>query len=272
MTIVLTGLFFSAVSLFMKHPILAYAGVVNTATLVDDAEIVLQRMRLDIQAAIPNSIRVKIDPVNTNRVALEFLNNVESIPYVATGTGALSFTTPGSTTFMTLGLFNVAPSNTTCAANNCRLIVGNAADGGVYSSSPVVISPSTTTVTFDTVGGPPATQARLTLNNPVLFANPSPAQILYVSDTPVSYVCDVGAQTLNRYWGYAMTSVQGTDPSVSPLSAAMTAPLANNVTACTFSYKPATSTTFGMVNLMITFMFKSQKLTLMRQITVSNPL
>jgi MSHA biogenesis protein MshO len=272
MTIVLTGLFFSTVSIFMKYPLLAYAGVVNTATLVDNAEIVLQSMRLDIQGAVPNSIRVKIDSGNPNRVALEFLNTVESIPYVATGTGALSFSTPGSSSFMTLGLFNTAPSNTTCAANNCRLIVDNATDGGVYSTSPVVITPSSTTVTFGTVGGPPATQAELTLNNPVLFANPSPAQLLYVSDTPVSYVCDVGAQTLNRYWGYAITSVQGTDPTISPLSSATTAPLANNVTACTFSYTPATSTAFGIVNLVMSFMVQSQKITLMRQITVSNPL
>lgn len=284
MTIVLTGLFFSAVSIFMKYPLLAYAGVVKTATLVDNAEIALQRMRLDIQGAIPNSIRVKTDPGNPNRKVLEFLNNVESIPYVATGTGALSFTTPGSSSFMTLGLFNTAPSNTTCAANSCRLIVDNTGTYGANTDSPtaglnvystvatgggaVTITPTTTTVAFGTSGS----QAQLTLNNPVLFANVSPAQLLYVSDTPVSYVCDTAAQTLNRYWGYAITSVQGTDPTVSPLSTATMAPLANNVTGCTFSYIPATSTTFGIVNLTLTFLFKSQQITLMRQITVSNPL
>ncbi len=274
MTIMLTAFVFATVSIFMKYPILAYANVVNRGSLVDDAELAFGRMTIDLQNAVPNSVRVKTDPGNAQRIAVEFLNAVEGIPYVPTGTGAAPIPPNSSAnSFMTLGLFQKATSNATCvpspgAAGTCRLIVGNTTDRGVYSTSPVVITPVGNRVTFGVSGN----QAQLTLDSAVLFANASPNKMLYVSDMPVTYICDASAKTLKRYWGYSMVSTQPTDPTVSPLSTASSAPLSTQLTSCTFSTLAATGSTYGILHVRFSFTNASETITLMRQIAVSNPL
>ncbi len=286
-TITLSGFLLAVVSLFMTYPILAYSDVRHRADLLDSAEMAFERMRADLQRALPNSIRVKQDPNNANRIALEFMNVVESIRYRATSPNPfLDFTGSGSTQFDTIGLFNTAPTNATCVANDCRLVVYNAGVYGVDTDHPsdglnaystattvagaVTITPPNTSVSFSTNGN----ESQLTLNSAVLFANISPAQRLYVVDTPVSYVCDLsnGQKRLTRYWDYAITAVQATDPSQDIFANARTAPLANHVSSCAFSYTPGTASVYGMVNLTLSFTRGGETITLMREITVENDL
>ncbi len=291
---------FAVVSVFITLPINAYSDVSRRADLVDSADLALRRMARDIQRAVPNSIRIKEEPGN-NRVALEMLNTVEGVRYRRTRPGSpLKFNKPVSE-FDIVGQFNFALNNTTCAADKCRLIVYNtgANQGGaiptdnptpglnVYSiavvpncSAPsgrcfpppgsVTITPASVDVALSNVG----IAGKVNLSAPVQFALKSLNQRLYVSDTPVTYVCNYGSglEEITRYWDYTINQVQPVESLFSPLSSAQSAPLAKKVTACNFDYSPGTSQRNGIVTLTITVSEGDEKVTLMRQIGVSNAL
>jgi len=283
------------VSVFITRPILAYTSLTRRATLVDSADLILGRMVRDIQQAVPNSLRVKTDASNSNRHAIEFLNVVEGMRYRAAGPGNYLNFNQTNTQFDTIGFFKFALSNSTCAANSCRVVVYNtgANTGGaipsdnpspgqnVYSLStaPVctncvpppgsrTITPVGTTVTL--ANG--ATEGTITLSSGVQFAFASPAQRLQIVDTPVTYICDTssGVQTMTRYANYTINATQPTDPAVSPLSTATSALLGVNMTGCVFNYLPGTSTQNGIISLQITLSSGGESVTLMRQVEVDN--
>jgi hypothetical protein len=134
----------------------------------------------------------------------------------------------------------------------------------------VTITPAGTTVSFSTVGS----ESQMTLSNPVLFANISPHQRVYIADTPVTYICDYseGQKRLTRYWNYTIAPIQPTDPSASPLSGAQSAPLAKNINHCDFAYKMGTDSRNGVVNIALSFTKNAETSTVMEQIEVNNPL
>jgi hypothetical protein len=200
-----------------------------------------------------------------------------------------------------MGQLQTAPTNSTCALNNCRLIINNTGNYGANTNSPtaglnvystsqtaggaVTITPPSTTVTLGTytVGTSPnctqPTSSKFTLSSGVLFANASTDQDVYISDTPVTYLCDSSAHTLTRYWGYTINETQPTDPTISPLSTAQSAVLANNISSCSLNgssgvfYSNSSTNVNGVVSLILNFQTSdSQTTTLMQQIQVKNPL
>ena len=283
------------VSAFITRPILSYTNLTARATLVDGADLALGRMVRDIQGAVPNSIRVKTDPSNSKRIAIELLNTVEGMRYRAAGSGNYLSFTQSNTQFDTIGIFKFALTNSTCAAKNCRVVVYNtgATTGGstpsdnpapgqnVYSlaAAPActncvpppgtyTITPVGTTVTL--ANG--STEGSITLSSGVQFAFASPEQRLQIVDTPVTYLCDssTGVQNITRYANYTISQTQPTDPTVSPLNGATSAELAANVTGCNFNYSPGTSTQNGIISLVITMAVNGNSITVMRQVEVDN--
>lgn len=291
-TMTLTGLFFAVVSIFMRAPINSYANVVNLSALLDSTESALQGLANDLRNAVPNSVRTKTDGIN-NRVAIEFMQTVEVIRYRAQDTGALNFTTAVSS-FDTVGLLQTAPSNSTCAAGACRLIINNGGPStysgntdspinglNVYSTNTtgggaVTISPVGLSITFGTGTPQTSPESNINLSASVLFASASARQKLYISDTPVTYICDLNTGMLRRYWGYTIQSTQPINPSVSPLNSASSALVATNVSSCSFGYTPATNTFNGAVNMVLTFTLNSSIATnttkLMQQVAIQNSL
>jgi MSHA biogenesis protein MshO len=281
--------------IFIARPITAYTSVTRRAELVDSADMALRRMARDIQNAVPNSLRVKIDPGNPQRIAIEMLNIVEGMRYRKTPAGPfLDFTAP-VTQFNVIGQFQFALNNTTCAANACRLVVYNtgantggtipsdnpAAGANVYSTVPapacagclpppgsVTISPVATTVTLSN----PSAEGQINTSAGIQFALPSFRQRIDIVDTPITYICNTaaGQQQITRYWGYTINSVQPTDPSASPLNAAQSAQLTKNVSACSFSYAPGTAQRNGIMTMSLTLSKGGENINLMRQVSVSN--
>lgn len=303
--IAITAVLASTVAVFITRPITEYTDVTRRAELIDAADLTLRRMARDIQNAVPNSVRVKTDPSNPNRVAIEFLNVVEGMRYRAGPTGSagsppfLDFT-QSINQFDVIGQFQFATANATCAANACRVVVYNTGantGGAVPSDNPapganvyslltapscsggggclptpgsVTITPAATTVTLTN----PALEGKVTLGSNVQFALPSPSQRLYIVDTPVSYVCDysAGQQKITRFWNYTISAVQPTDPAASPLNAGNSAQLTKDVSLCNFNYSPGTPQRNGMVLLTITLNNPNggESVTLLRQLSVQN--
>ena len=102
------------------------------------------------------------------------------------------------------------------------------------------------------------------------FRLSSPRQRMYVVDTPVSFICDPGAGTLTRYWGYAIAAAQPEDPAVAPLSAGNSARVANDITSCDIDYTTSTATHSGLITIDLTAGRDGEQVRLLQQIHVSN--
>ncbi len=282
------------VAVFISRPIISYKNVTARGELVDAADMVLRRMARDIQQAVPNSIRVKTDPNNAQRIALEFLNIVEGMRYRGALPGSYLNFTGTVTQFNVIGQFQYATTNATCMAGNCRVVVYNTGEndgGSIPTDNPtaganvwstvvaptcmggcipapgsVTISPVGTIVTLSN----PSSQGLVTFSSGVQFALASPEQRVQIVDTPVTYICDVSTNQITRYWNYTINSTQPTNPANAPLSSASNAQLTKDVSVCTFMYTPGTSTRNGVITMTITLTNTGGTVTLMRQVSVDN--
>jgi MSHA biogenesis protein MshO len=113
-----------------------------------------------------------------------------------------------------------------------------------------IITPSATIVTLSNG----ATADHVNMNPGMKFGLASPRQRVYVVDTPISYVCNLTAGTLTRYWGYTITPTQPVNATIAPLNSANSALIAKNVSACTFDYSAGTAQRTGVlgVDLIVT--------------------
>lgn len=282
LTMTLMTILFSVVAIFMSAPIRSYTDTVRRIALTDAAESALQRMRRDIQRAVPNSIRVKSSGAIQ---ALEMVNVVEGKRYRAQGpaNSALDFNT-ADTDFDVWGNFQYA----SLTNSSYRIIIYNtgAINGGSFDS-PVAGQNIYTTATApaSSVVPPPGTHVitppgrAITLTNPTAtsghvniggggwqFAFTSPGQRLYLSDGPVSYLCDPTAGTLTRYSGYTISDVQPTSFSGGTSSALVT----NSVAGCTFTYVQGAPNRNDLAILRITLTQSGESITLIHQVSVSN--
>jgi len=294
----LSGIVLAVLGNLIAQPIIAYVRVATRAQLVEAADQALRRLARDIQSSVPNSLRKS---TNGSVISLEMLNIVEGMRYrVLPSPGgtqpALSFTTAGTSTFDTVQPFQYALSNATCQSNACRLVIYNTGattngstdnpspGANVYSTSAgpacatpgttscfpppgsYTITPTSTTVTLS--NGGTGGEGQVVLSSPIQFAIPSPKQRLYVSDTPVMYICSPSASggTLTRYWGYPITQVQQT----SAPTGSSNSQLAQFVTACSMTYQAGTTARNGNIIMSLTLSNAGETITLMRQVEVSN--
>jgi MSHA biogenesis protein MshO len=284
-TIMLTGIIFSITSVFIAYPIKAYSSIANRSAIVDSAEMSLRRMERDIRNAVPNSIRVKTSGSVTS---IEMLNAVEAVRYRADGPGNTSTIldfSAADTDFDILSNFQVA---TLGSGGNYRLVVyniGATGTGGsdapsagmnVYATSSAsgpypaagtqVITPAATSVTLSNVGA----IGHITLGTAFQFAFPSPQKRIYVVSGPTSYLCDTSSQTITRYSGYTINSVQPINPSASPLNTSASSLLTQHVTGCSFVYQEGSSTRNGVITISLTITFNGEQVKLLQQVSVSN--
>ena len=253
MVIVISSILAGMLAGFVSRPIEAYIALSSRAELVDQAELALRRMQRDIRRALPNSIRVEA----TGRV-LEMVNVAEGVAYrdqppPGMPSARLEFTAADDE-FDILGHFHNLPLPV-MASTAYRLAVynlgledgiGNPLPGlNVYATLTApgpfpptgshVITPAGTAVTLTAPGGD---EDHVLLDNPHRFALSSPEQRLYIIDTPVTYLCDLGSGTLTRYWNYPLTPTQPATVAALTGLGASSARVANRLTSCTFTYQP----------------------------------
>lgn len=212
----------------LTMPITAYTDSARRVTLTDAAELALRRMQRDIRRALPNSIRI-----SDAGQRIELLHLVDGGRYRAKKASSclpgitdspcnpLKFTS-ADTGFDIIGTLNAAPTG--------KLVIYNlgASPANAYIGENTADIAATSTTTS------------IALSPAKKFPLKSPEQRFFIVDTPVSYACDLGANTLKRYDGY---------PIAASPSYGAGALQSQYVTSCNFSYDPGSSSRAGLVTL-----------------------
>jgi MSHA biogenesis protein MshO len=198
-------------------------------------------MARDIRLALPNSVRV-----TAAGSVVEFLGTRSGGRYRAQGGGDILDFTAADNSFDVLG-----PAIDDMRAGD-RIAVYNLGISGADAWAGETLA--------DYVGAVGSvTNIAIT---PTQFPLASPGNRFQVVDGPVSYVCDLGAGTLTRFWGY--------DPTVGVTGATPRALLANQVSACNFTYQPGVTERGGLVSMTLSLSQAGETVSLYATTQVSN--
>jgi MSHA biogenesis protein MshO len=254
-------------------------------------------MARDIRIALPNSVRVS--NVGGTGFAVEMIPTVDGGRYCVSGDancagacppgGADALLCIGSadTDFDILGCFhNSTFTGATFPSTSFRLVVGDS-NGSVYTASGTnaVVTPTSTSVTLTTVNGggsgsgscgnssgvgPPPTSYRhhVALSAGQSFPNASSSRRVFIIQTPVTYVCNISAGTLTRYYGYAISATAPTPTS--PPAGATSALVTDKVSDCSVSTDTATVQANGYLKLSITLANTDQTAQLSSEVQLDN--
>ncbi|MDP2881515.1 MAG: prepilin-type N-terminal cleavage/methylation domain-containing protein [Azonexus sp.] len=248
-SIVITGIIVSMVAMFGRGQVEAYLDAGNRAELSDAADTTLRRIARELQAALPNSVRLSGN-------FLEFVPIHDAGRYRAelnaTGGGdTLNFSSNTDNTFDVLG-----PSVTIPAGD--QLVVFNLGQPGsdVYEgTSRRAVTPGVglSNITF----APAGTQ----------FPLASPQHRFQIVGAPVIYECSVATGQLIRRSGFAYGHAW---PPVPAALGGIAAVMADNVAACAFNYVPAILQRNGLVVLRLTLTLNGESVQLLHQVDVLN--
>lgn len=266
--IVITGIIFTSVAMFLRVPIAGAVDTARRAALVDIADTSLRRMSREIHTALPNSVRVTTDPTHTY---------IEFLPIVAGGrycsepdSGGVCSTAAGSTynpldfstaesSFEVIGPLVTAPSfnatGTSVAIYNLGIPGADAYNGDNTVGVGSITGTTTKTVNFSSARQFP-------------FA--SPAKRFHIISSPVSYVCSPstsgsdGTGTLIRYTGYAIQATQPTSFSVTGTK------LATRVASCSIDYTQAVIARDGLLSILLTLKQQGESISLTHEIQIHN--
>jgi len=237
--IIISGILSLVTMQFISAPIEVYVDLSRRVSLVDEAQTAMQRVFSEVRHALPNSLRV-----GCAGDCVEFLSAVTGGRYRNAPVGnTLSFVAADSdSSFEVLGTLNHTDNlDTSTDADACRN--GDAACVVVY-------------------------------NTGFAFPATSPGQRFFITDTPVTFLCDAGGSTLRRYQGYTRQSDQTDVDTHAELIAlanpAENALLARRISDCDFSYSPGTSTRNGVLTVRLSISEAGETVFLLQQIHVSN--
>ena len=296
MVIVITGIIGGMVAVFLKAPIQQYMDVARRADMTDIADTALRRVGRDLRLALPNSVRVTGACGGAGTTCfIEFLPTTGGGRYRAAaatvggaGCGSLAADvldfSAADTCFEVLGpmpsmvagatpdqivVYNQGiPRPATCPAPLPALCGSDAYQGDnrtAFSSNPTAttVSISAKQFPFDSCQTDPLTGRVEGCRFQVIT-------------TPVTYVCAPatdaagnGTGTLKRWQGYA---IQPTQPTTLPVTGTPSfSVLANNVSACTFTYDPSVvAQRYGLVTMNLAITESAETVTLYSAAHVSN--
>lgn len=252
LVIVLVGILATVATAFILPPFQAAADIERRATLVDAADLAINRITREVRNALPNSLRVSSKQI-------EFISTVTSGRYRRLpGDGSSDIFVPAqsSGTFDVLGgLLGTATmkkrssAGTDCgtSAGNC-LSVYNTGQSGFDAWSgenlAAILDFTNSSISYDS-GGP-------------AFKTHSPHQRFHVIDQTVRYTCSGGE--LRRQAGYAVGSSPGGSGNL----------VANDITNCQFSYNPGTATRRGLLTIRLDLEAEGESVFLLGQAQVLN--
>lgn len=252
MVIALTGIVAAMVAVFIREPVQGYFDTVRRAELTDAADTAARRIARDLQLALPNSVRA------SGPLAIEFLRTRTGGRYRAElGTGSedvLDFTAADTS-------FDIFGPSLTFAAGD-QIVVYNLGIPGADSYEGNSASTHNRRAYAGSVGAPVG-NVTISSANALPFA--SPGRRFQVVDTPVSYICDLGAGTLRRYSGYAISAAQATPPA-----GGTSALLAENVSGCSFTYQSGVTQRSGLVAIQLAITQDGETVSLHHEVHVSN--
>jgi MSHA biogenesis protein MshO len=280
LVIVLLGILASGAGLLITAPINAYSDQLRRTQLVDMAEMSLRQIARDIRGALPNSIRIQQN-MATGVTALEIVNIVAGARYrdEADGSAGATFTTPfhtldfnqADTDFNFLGTL---VSGVTTVPKGQRLVIYSTAPINFYATANSnnnvgIVTPANSTLTLSQNGF----EQHLKIDPAFQFTEPSPGQRSFLTDGPVSYICDPLEQTkMTRYTDYPFQVDQPTtDIALSGLPGVRQGDVATQLTACSITYDAGTAQRGGIATLSITLSDDTgESVTLLHQVHVAN--
>ncbi len=252
---VLLGVLAAGAGLLINRPIEAYQDQQRRQMLVDAAELALRRLAGDIRHALPNSLRL-VDNA-PDGWALEMTPTVDAGRYRDQSGGAygqpadrLEFDRADDA-FNLLGSFTRLADTPARAYPGYRLVVYNTAPWQLYGDAATGNNPGVISAPGFTLGSDGLEQ-QLRLDTPQQFLLRSPAQRVFVVESPVSYVCDRNSGTLTRYAGYGFVASQSAIDSDAELAArpgVEVARMTRHVDRCAILYQPGSAQRSGLVTL-----------------------
>ena len=248
MVIVITGILFTAVAIFIQAPVKGFFDSGRRAQLVDIADTALQRISRDVRLALPNSVRIAS---SAGKNYLEFLLTSGGGRYRADGPGNVFIAGSPISSFDVLG-----PMPTFTGGES--IVVFNLFADATATSANAYIGDNRGSY-FATVG------TAIQLNPAWIFPLDSPAHRFQVVQYPVTYECDPVNGVLRRYWGYPIASTQGTPPG-----AGSQALLATNVTGCSFAYAAGVTQRNAVLAATISVRLGGETVSLFKQVHVNN--
>lgn len=246
---VVGGVVVATAGLFLSRQMNAYVDISNRASLADTADTTLRRMARELQAALPNSVRV-----DASGRFLEFIPVKDAGRYRAESGGAptdrpLDF---GSTATATL--FDVFGPPVSIAAGDEVVIYNLGVSGADAYAGDNRRTPNTTGGSLTQIGAAAAFK----------FPFASPAYRFQVVGQPVTLQCDLAGGRIMRYTGYGFANPQPTSFGVAG------AQLAGDVAACNFDYLPAVLQRNGLVSINLTLTRNGESVSLRHQVEVVN--
>jgi MSHA biogenesis protein MshO len=230
--------------------------------LMSTASLAMRQLQREWQQALPNSLRARS---NGAILAIEYLAVLDSATLFddandVPGNDRLTIGNPDPQ-FAALGEFrNLAkPVDST----ELRIALHHTGSPGANAwAQSDVISPVGTRVRID-AGGPPG-EDRVRLNPAVVFTSVGAQRRVYVLSGPVSFLCDPGTGTLNRYEGYTLAASQDARDSDAELIAAgaRRSRLADRVLGCRLATQVGASANQLTYDLSVSFGSGADTLTL----------
>lgn len=259
--VLLVGMLGATVGIFIRNPVSSYFSTINRAALTDAADLVVRRMARELQAAVPNSVRITTNGTNH---FLEFVPVVDTGRYrVAksngndpTGIFPLDFSNSSNNYFQILGPTVNAPAGSQLVITNLGFGNMNLYTGGNVRALSVTGN-NLQAITYTPAGAWPAA---------------SPANRFYLFTTAVTYVCSpnaAGNGTLTRYSGYTPTATQPNSVTLAPLSTASSALVLNDVSSCAFTSGTA-QTDLNSMQITLQLSKNSESVTLYSQVITPN--
>jgi prepilin-type N-terminal cleavage/methylation domain-containing protein len=207
-------------AMFISAPLDAYETHSRRAVLVADTSGAWPRMQGDLRSALPNSLRTRR---NGNFVVVEMLPVIDMARYM-TATATIPITTAG--------LYRGAAAPAYLSVNNLGTPGADA-----YTLGPSMVAASN----FLAVAGAVAGEQRITVNPAPAFIADSPKRRLYFVGRPVTYLCDEGQGTLQRYSNYNLAAAQTARDTPAKLTGAGAAVelVTQGLTSCNFAVSAA---------------------------------
>jgi MSHA biogenesis protein MshO len=261
--IVVSAIVMGFMAMFLAAPVHAYFAQERRTELTDSANGAMRAVEADIRTALPESVRVL--PVGAN-LAVEMLAVDTMVRYnPGTNPADLNIGTPDNS-FATRGI--LAPVGNLPA--NAFLVVNNGVGGDAYALVSNGKTPAGTTIQV-APGANSASQA-ITFTPAVTFLTASPTNRIYLVSRPVSYICDVTAGTLTKYWNYAIDPLQANRATQAQLlgAGASMSIVARNLASCNFGVTPAAANFGGIVRIQMNFVRDGETVRVFDQAQVEN--
>jgi len=262
--IAIAGIIAAMLAVFIRQPVEAYVDTTRRASLSGLADTALRRISRDLQAALPNSVRVVSSAGTTYLEFIPMLGGARYRQYPTLGGSGDVLDFSGADSAVDL-LGSVPAYAAGSSAVVFNLGPGTASDAYAGNNRTLISSSNATDGLISTDAAP-----HLLNFNAFLFPLPSPSARIQMVGTPVTYACTPNAANpaagiLLRIDGYAFAAAQPMPPGGTSRL------LAGQVAECTIAYDPdVTRQRTGLVTLWLRLEESGESVRLVHQMHVVN--